>query len=51
MTTVWDDESLSAYIENPRKYLPGGKMAYAGLKKAEDRAALLAYIKAETTPN
>lgn len=50
MTTVWDDESLDAYIENPRKYLPGGKMAFAGLRKAEDRAALLAYLKSETTP-
>lgn len=47
---VWNDETLSGYLENPRKYLPGGKMAFAGLRKAEDRAALLAYIKAETTP-
>lgn len=47
---VWDDASMDGYIENPRKYLPGGKMAFAGLRKAEDRAALWAYIKAETTP-
>jgi len=50
MTIKWDDESLSGYIENPRKFLPGGKMAFAGLRKAEDRAALLAYLKAETSP-
>lgn len=50
MEGVWDEETLSGYLENPRKYLPGGKMAFAGLRKAEDRAALLAYVKAQTTP-
>ena len=47
---IWTDETLSAYIENPRKYMPGNRMSYAGLRKAEDRAAVLAYIKAQTTP-
>lgn len=47
---VWNDETLSAYIENPRQYMPGNRMSYAGLRKAEDREAVLAYIKAETTP-
>ncbi|WP_371397080.1 cytochrome c family protein [Fretibacter rubidus] len=50
MDIVWNDETLSGYLENPRKYLPGGKMAFAGLRKAEDRDAILAYIKAQTTP-
>ena len=50
MDIVWDDENLSAYIANPRKYLPGGKMNYAGLRKPEDRAALLVYLKAKTSP-
>jgi len=43
-------QKLCAYIENPRKYMPGNRMSYAGLRKAEDRAAVLAYIKAQTTP-
>lgn len=47
---IWNDETLSAYIENPRQYMPGNRMSYAGLRKAEDREAVLAYIKAETTP-
>jgi cytochrome c len=47
---VWTDETLDAYIANPRKYMPGNRMSYVGLRKAEDRAAVLAYIKAETTP-
>ena len=47
---VWDEETLSAYIENPRKFMPGNRMSYAGLRKPEDRAAVLAYIKAKTSP-
>ncbi len=47
---VWTDETLSAYIENPRKYMPGNRMSYVGLRKPEDREAVLAYIKAQTTP-
>lgn len=47
---IWNDETLSAYIENPRQYMPGNRMSYAGLRKAEDREAVLAYIKSETTP-
>ncbi len=47
---VWTDETMDAYIENPRKFMPGNRMSYAGLRKPEDRENVLAYIKAETTP-
>lgn len=47
---VWTQETLSGYIENPRKYMPGNRMSYVGLRKPEDREAVLAYIKAQTTP-
>lgn len=46
---VWDDATLDGFIENPAKYMPKNRMTYVGLRKAEDRAALLAYLKAETT--
>lgn len=42
---VWTDELFLVYIENPKKDVPGTKMAFAGLKKPEDRANLLAYLK------
>jgi cytochrome c len=41
----WTLESLDQYIENPKAYVPGNKMAFAGVKKPEDRAALLAYLR------
>jgi cytochrome c len=42
---VWTDKALDTYLENPKKDVPGTKMALAGIPSADDRAALIAYIK------
>lgn len=42
---VWDEESLSAYLENPREALPGNRMIFVGLKDAQDRADVIAYLR------
>ncbi len=42
----WTLQDLSDFVENPRKYLPGTKMSFAGLKKEKDRANLIAYLMA-----
>lgn len=42
---VWDEERLDAYLANPRKYLPKNRMSFPGLKKAKDRADVIAYLK------
>jgi len=41
---VWDAETLSAFLEKPKDYVPQTKMSFAGLKSAEDRAAIAAYL-------
>ncbi len=41
---AWTPEKLSDFIEDPRGYAPGTKMTFAGIPKAEDRAALVAYL-------
>jgi cytochrome c len=41
---VWDEASMQAFIENPKAFMKGTKMAFAGLKKPEDRAAVIAYL-------
>ena len=46
---VWDDENLDAYLENPRKALKGTNMAFVGIRNAEQRAQLIAYLKKVTT--
>jgi cytochrome c len=43
--TVWDDANLDKYLENPKAVAPKGKMAFPGLKKPEDRADLIAFLK------
>lgn len=44
---TWTEDSLFQYLEGPRAFMPGTKMAYAGMKKPQDRADLIAYLKAE----
>ena len=41
---VWEDETIAAYLKDPKGYVPGNKMVFVGLKKDEDIADLLAYL-------
>lgn len=45
---VWDDAAMSGYLENPRKFLPKTRMAFPGLRKAEQRDDVIAYMKSVT---
>lgn len=42
---AWSYEELNAYLANPKQAIPGTKMTFAGLKKASDRAAVIAYLR------
>ncbi len=42
----WNDETFAEYMKSPRKFVKGTKMAFVGLKKPEDVADLLAYLRA-----
>jgi len=41
---VWDWQSMSDWLKNPKKYAPGTKMTFAGLSKPEDRANIIAFL-------
>jgi cytochrome c len=45
---VWTEQALYDYLENPRATIPGTIMAFAGLKKPQDRADVVAYLKTAT---
>lgn len=42
---TWDYERLDSYIEAPRQLAPRTTMAFAGIRSAEDRADLIAYMR------
>ncbi|GGI76593.1 hypothetical protein GCM10007973_11870 [Polymorphobacter multimanifer] len=44
---VWSEEQLFTYLEAPQKTIPGTYMAFAGLKKPQDRADVIAYLKTQ----
>jgi cytochrome c len=41
---VWNNETIDQYLADPKGFIPKNKMAYPGLKSADDRANLIAYI-------
>ncbi|MDP4605909.1 MAG: cytochrome c family protein [Erythrobacter sp.] len=40
----WDWDKMDAWLKNPKAYVAGTKMSFAGLSKVEDRAAIAAYL-------
>ena len=44
----WDFETLDGFLKKPSKYLKGTNMNFIGLKKAGDRAAVIAYLNAQS---
>ncbi|MCB1311503.1 MAG: cytochrome c family protein [Sedimentitalea sp.] len=42
---VWDEESLEEYLKKPKDFIPGNKMSFAGLRKDDEIADLIAYLK------
>ena len=41
---TWDEETLFTYLENPKKFIPGTKMSFAGMKSEKERRDLIAYM-------
>ena len=41
----WDEPTLTTYLHDPKAMIKGTKMAFPGLKKDEDMANVIAYLK------
>ena len=37
---TWDDETMDKWLTNPKKFIKGTKMVFAGIKKDKERAPL-----------
>lgn len=44
-SNVWAYENLNSFLKAPKKYISGTSMGFAGLKKADERADLIAYLR------
>jgi len=42
---VWDDANLTTYLHDPKAVVKGTKMAFPGLKKDDEIANVIAYLK------
>ncbi len=40
----WTPENMNGFLTNPKAYMPGTKMSFAGLSKADDRANVIAWL-------
>lgn len=45
---VWNDKSLDDWIKDPQQVIPGNQMTFPGMKNAQQRADLLAFLKDAT---
>lgn len=45
---VWDEETMDAFIADPKGYVPKNKMVFRGVRKEKDRQDLIAYLKEAT---
>ena len=47
---VWTEQTLDAYLADPKKFMPGSRMAFPGLPRKQERDDLIAYLMEATRP-
>ncbi|MBU2587690.1 MAG: cytochrome c family protein [Alphaproteobacteria bacterium] len=45
---TWTTEALFEYLASPKAFMPGTKMVFPGVKNAQDRANLVAYLESQS---
>ena len=45
---TWNDDTLSKYLSDPKAFIPGDKMPFAGIKDPSKLGDLLAYLNQAT---
>jgi cytochrome c len=47
-TFIWTPEQLDHWLANPGTFVPGNRMSFSGVRKPEDRTAVIAYLMTKT---
>ncbi len=42
---TWTEENIDKYLADPKGFIPGNRMAFAGVKKEDDREAVIEYLE------
>jgi cytochrome c len=42
---VWTEENLKKYLSDPKGFIPGNRMIFAGLKREQDQENVIAFLK------
>ena len=45
---IWSEETIASYVKDPKGFIAGNKMAFSGLKKEDEVADVVAYLKQAT---
>lgn len=44
---IWSEQELASFLTKPKAYMKGTKMSFGGLKKEEDKLAIIEYLKSQ----
>ena len=47
---IWEEDTLSAFLANPKKLVPGNRMGIRRIYSAQQRADVIAYLREATAP-
>ncbi|WP_144109750.1 c-type cytochrome [Paraburkholderia sp. BCC1886] len=42
---VWNEQTLDLFLKDPQQAVPGNRMAFSGVDNAEDRAAIIDFLR------
>ena len=42
---TWTEENIATYLKDPKAFVPGNKMVFVGLKKDDEIADVIAFLK------
>ena len=42
---TWTEETLDKYLKAPKKFIPGNRMPFPGMRKENQRSNVIAYLK------